>query len=98
MKLTLQKILVFIPIVNITVVVFWLISRMKSRKPFPQIVVWPIIAVGACLVGGMIRTITDLIFESSTIYNVITYGTLYLQSVVGPFFMLLDEIQLKKEG
>lgn len=95
MNLKLQKILVFIPIINIAVAISWLICRLNSKKPFPQIIVFPVIAIGACLLGGIVRMIVDLAGASGMIYNIVTYATLYVQSIVGPFCMLVDEIRLK---
>lgn len=97
MNLKLQTAFVFIPILNITVAVFWLISCIKRKKFSTSMVVLPIVAIGACLIGAMIRTIVDILGVSETAYTIITYSTLYLQCVVGPFCMLIDEIKKNKQ-
>lgn len=96
--MNLQKILVFIPVVNIVVAVLWLISRIKSKRFSASIIVLPIVAIGACLIGALIRSITDIAGVSGNAYTIVTYVTLYLQSVVGPFLMLIDEIVKSRES
>ena len=96
--LKIQKILAFIPFVNMGLIVFWVICQIYYRHSIGNFIKRFFIMMGLWFILMVPRIVADVLMVDLITYDVILYSTLYMQTLLVAFTSILSQKSIIKKS